>query len=317
MDAAAVKLDFVDDQGADGSATVRGRSSDSGDWAYYFTPSRSQRGLGLTCRGLGHRTGRIPPIVDRVLPYSAALFVTAGAGWVAPGQREGGDLLSVAAPAVLFLPGGVPHSYAPGPDGWQEDWVLFEGPAVAAYEELGYLSRRHPVQAAGDPLRLSQLFSALLEVARSGRPAADAEMVGPLHQLVVALGSRPTIQTKAAVLARLRQLAPGPLPIAGYPQETGLSRYELQRIVHAEAGCSLKEYVSRARIDAAQLFLANSEIPVSQVAHRSGFADPAYFSRAFSKRVGMSPRAFRRAFATPRRDPGGALTSGPPTASRR
>jgi AraC family transcriptional regulator, transcriptional activator of pobA len=38
-------------------------------------------------------------------------------------------------------------------------------------------------------------------------------------------------------------------------------------------------------------------MPVTQVAYYLGFEDPAYFSRFFTRRMGLSPRAFRRADA--------------------
>jgi AraC family transcriptional activator of pobA len=43
---------------------------------------------------------------------------------------------------------------------------------------------------------------------------------------------------------------------------------------------------------------------VSEIAYALGFDDPAYFTRFFSQRAGMSPRAFR-ASAPPLRETGG------------
>ena len=37
---------------------------------------------------------------------------------------------------------------------------------------------------------------------------------------------------------------------------------------------------------------------VTQVAYYLGFEDPAYFSRFFARRMGISPRAFRRGEAS-------------------
>lgn len=40
--------------------------------------------------------------------------------------------------------------------------------------------------------------------------------------------------------------------------------------------------------------LRYTSMPVTQVAYHLGFEDPAYFSRFFTRRMGVSPRAFRR-----------------------
>jgi transcriptional regulator GlxA family with amidase domain len=47
----------------------------------------------------------------------------------------------------------------------------------------------------------------------------------------------------------------------------------------------------------AKELLALSTLSVHEVAREAGFADPLHFSRAFSARVGLSPRGFRRAQA--------------------
>jgi AraC family transcriptional activator of pobA len=39
--------------------------------------------------------------------------------------------------------------------------------------------------------------------------------------------------------------------------------------------------------------LAYTSLPVSTIAYTLGFADPAHFSRVFSRVEGLSPRGFR------------------------
>ena len=47
-------------------------------------------------------------------------------------------------------------------------------------------------------------------------------------------------------------------------------------------------------IDEAQRELLFTQIPVQEIGFRLGFADPAYFSRFFLTRTGLSPRQWRR-----------------------
>lgn len=54
------------------------------------------------------------------------------------------------------------------------------------------------------------------------------------------------------------------------------------------------EYQLALRARRAANLLANSETPISQIAKETGFQSPAYFSRFFHKRTGLSPVQYRK-----------------------
>lgn len=49
---------------------------------------------------------------------------------------------------------------------------------------------------------------------------------------------------------------------------------------------------ARVLLEAKRQLLYTSK-PISEIGYALGFDDPAYFTRFFSRRVGMSPRAYR------------------------
>ena len=57
---------------------------------------------------------------------------------------------------------------------------------------------------------------------------------------------------------------------------------------------SPKQYLSRLRLNSAKSMLANTDASISEIAVSSGFPDVLTFSRFFSKRMGLSPTAYRR-----------------------
>ena len=76
-------------------------------------------------------------------------------------------------------------------------------------------------------------------------------------------------------------------------QAVGVSEDYLGRIFQQELGLSPIEYLNRYRIKEAKSLLSRTSASVTDIAAEVGFDDPAYFSRAFRKHVGLSPRAFR------------------------
>ena len=76
-------------------------------------------------------------------------------------------------------------------------------------------------------------------------------------------------------------------------RRTGLSRTYLCRAFKAYTGKSVFDYLLDRRVQAAMLRLRNTTDKVLHIAVDSGFHDLAFFNRAFKKRVGSSPGAFR------------------------
>ena len=74
----------------------------------------------------------------------------------------------------------------------------------------------------------------------------------------------------------------------------GVSEDYLGRIFLQELGLSPMEYLNRYRIKEAKVLLSHTSASVTDIADQVGFDDPAYFSRAFRKQVGFSPRAYRK-----------------------
>lgn len=73
----------------------------------------------------------------------------------------------------------------------------------------------------------------------------------------------------------------------------GIDRSVLSRRFRKLYGIPPSEYLKRLRFRRALLLLHGSDMPVHQVARQCGFADPAYFSRLFTRELNLSPSRFR------------------------
>ena len=58
-------------------------------------------------------------------------------------------------------------------------------------------------------------------------------------------------------------------------------------------GISPVKYLTRLRVEHAKGLLLTTDLPVTEVAMRSGFSDSSYFARIFRRAVGRTPSAFR------------------------
>jgi AraC-like DNA-binding protein len=66
----------------------------------------------------------------------------------------------------------------------------------------------------------------------------------------------------------------------------------MKRVFH----CTPLEFLTRYRIDQAKLLLIHTNQSIGLIAEKTGFGSFPYFIRCFSKRTGLSPRAFRQKF---------------------
>lgn len=73
----------------------------------------------------------------------------------------------------------------------------------------------------------------------------------------------------------------------------GVHKVHVARIFRRQHGCSIGEFVRRARIDAARSELAHGHASIVEIALRLGFADQSHFHRTFKRITGLTPSEFR------------------------
>ena len=84
------------------------------------------------------------------------------------------------------------------------------------------------------------------------------------------------------------------IPIPKMEKMFGISRSKLYRLFMRGSGMSPNRYLLKIRLEHAQGLLLNSDLPISEIARMSGFADSNYFARSFRLCFGLSPREYRR-----------------------
>lgn len=72
-----------------------------------------------------------------------------------------------------------------------------------------------------------------------------------------------------------------------------VARNYFSRLFKKEMGEGCNEYITRKRIERAKQLLADSRLKTYEIAEQVGYHDTNYFSLAFKKNTGLSPKEYR------------------------
>jgi len=220
----------------------------------------------------------------------------------------------VRAPAVILVPPGAVHSFRFQPEtvgvvvtfaSALADELRATSPSLSAHLErclalmlnraalrqtdlrglVGMLLREFGRSAPGRRLALRGTLAALL--------ANLQRLLPDISDAVGAVSSRDrelVARFRQQVEQRFRQHP----ALTEYAALLQTSESRLRRACLAVTGQSPVDLVHLRLLLEAERQLRYTSMSVTQIAYHLGFEDPAYFSRFFTRRMGISPRAFRR-----------------------
>ncbi len=81
--------------------------------------------------------------------------------------------------------------------------------------------------------------------------------------------------------------------VADYARALGITPTHLTRLARTATGDGVSRLIDERVMREARRNLAYTSMSVASIAYSLGFSDPAYFSRAFTRTVGVAPRVFR------------------------
>lgn len=81
-------------------------------------------------------------------------------------------------------------------------------------------------------------------------------------------------------------------------RECNISADWLGKLFKKSMGVTVVNYLTHVRLEQAALLLKGSELNVAEICYRVGYKNPNYFSKAFTKHAGLSPRDYRKKHRT-------------------
>jgi AraC-like DNA-binding protein len=202
---------------------------------------------------------------------------------------------------LVMLPQAVVHQYrALRREPWSIYWVHFQGSSAAVF--MNYLGYRegHPVLDVGLSPALLAGFDSLLSVRRTGySTVAFINVANQLRHLLTqfALESRRQGPQHgldlAAIQAFMMENIDRQLELDTLASVANLSKYYFANRYKDLTGYSPIKHFLHMKIEYACQLLDSTDLSVQAIAAATGYTDPLYFSRLFSKTMGQSPRAYR------------------------
>jgi AraC family transcriptional regulator len=200
---------------------------------------------------------------------------------------------------LLFFPFDNRYWLADG-DSWEHFFLCLHGREVMRATRT-IIAKRGPLIALdADSLALETSLDACAQILRDQvktQFTASALAYGLCMHLLAETCGETAPAPRATVIEKAKDYArkhfASDIGVDDLAQAAGLSRYHFSRQFAASEGTSPAAYVADLRIRAAARLLRDSEMPIAVVGARCGFADPAYFCRAFRRAVGVSPGEFR------------------------
>lgn len=186
-----------------------------------------------------------------------------------------------------------------GKDEYRKLVVLLSGSALETICRSLGLEEIHSFSIP-DMIPSIQYFQEIMQLLKEQEPGTEIQLSEKVYSFLLYLASVRNAGKEELYpdslrrsLAFLERNFDKPLQIEEIATAGGVSVSSIVRIFHRCLGTTPWRFLQKLRLDCAKELLQNSDLRIKEIAMRSGFNDPLYFSSFFHKECGCSPRRFR------------------------
>ncbi len=208
----------------------------------------------------------------------------------------------VTADHIYILPQGWEHRYrSSAEDPWVKVFINLSGELPSKLLEGFGLQDQWLFDGRG--LRdVFQRIAAIVNEEESS-PGEEAALVGLFTEALFRLGKRYARQSHSAEAVRLKEfLDCNPHRQVGNEElaaQIFRSPDYCVKLFKREFGTTPYDYQIGLKMQVAQSLLRNSTLSVARIGAQVGYPDPGYFSGLFRRKVGVSPREYRKTHTKP------------------
>ncbi|MCR5005701.1 MAG: AraC family transcriptional regulator [Clostridiales bacterium] len=231
--------------------------------------------------------------------YNRLYYIRSGHGFVEingvrylPGQGQ-----------LLLVPAGARVSFGtlPGKDTFTKYWMHFD--ARLGDTPLFDLISVPWLMQVEDPAFVLAHFQTILDGEKNKEdfPSVLRQQAAVMEFIAWILDQHPVDRAYGvgtgkldAILAFIHENIGEEISVGMLSQMIGLHPNHFIKVFHMQMGTSPGQYINKLRLEQAKELLLQEDLTIREVASLVGFRDESYFSRAFKKYIGRTPREYRR-----------------------
>ncbi len=255
--------------------------------------------IGYYPQALHHFRERKEPISQYILIYCVE-----GRGWYRINDKEH----ALASNQYIVLPAGQPHAYAADDrEPWTIYWIHFKGNAVPSLI-AGYDFHPRDIRA-GTSSRIDNrhdLFEEIFHTIETGY--SHENLIYAMSVFCHYLGSicymkeyrkanRQNVEATDPIAMSIHYMQENldkQLSLKELTQYTGYSTSHFSQLFVQRTGYAPIAYFNLLKIQKACQLLNFTDMRINQICYKIGIRDHFYFSRLFSKTMGMTPSEYRK-----------------------
>lgn len=238
---------------------------------------------------------------QKAIDQYVLIYCVDGSGWYRIDEKE----FKVRKNQFFILPAGKPHTYgADEGNEWTIYWIHFRGYLASLYAQGAHKPQEINITTTSRVSERHNIFEEIFHTLEQGHDVENLRYSSSLlhhylasmrylEQYRQAVKKEDTGNVVDAAIHYMRENIENRISIQDVIKYIGYSASRFATLFKQQTGKTPLNYFNQLKIQRSCSLLKNTDMKINQICYKIGIDDSLYFSRLFSKIMGMSPRDYR------------------------